>query len=260
MRQDEALARLREAAEAVGARGSLLFHLDLAAALAVEALGAAGVASDLYAALVDEDGYGVLALAEDGGGAPRELALVRFAADGRPVVTTRDGPPVPEHLAQARARRTAARAASVEAGVGTGVGAGEGAGVGTERHAAVAFPRPRAALGDDPFEAYLLRLPPLETPADVVLGVHRHLLLSADGATVIADRPLSRGPLTLPSANGRSPYGIEVTHFGAVPGEIHVWASLRHGVGLRVIALDSMQMWDVEGERITHAGAVPAAD
>jgi len=235
MREDQARAQLRAAAEAAAMRGSLLFHLDLATALAADALAAAGVPADFQAGLVDADGYGVLAL-EDGA-YPRELAMVRFAADGRPVVSPRSGAASPADAARARARATAAAAGLVEG-----------------RHAAIAIPQRAAARPSDPIEAYVLAL---AGPADIVLGVHWHLTVSGDGERVLTREPLSRSALVLPGRSGVPAYGIEVTHFGAVPTEVHSWASLKHGVSIRVATLESGQLWDVEGERVTHAGAMP---
>ena len=244
MRQDEArvqqaIVQLRAAAEAAAMRGSLLFHLDLAASLATDALAAAGVPADFHAMLVDADGYGVLAL-EDGA-FPRERAMVRFAADGRPVLSERSGAATLAMAALARARRTAA-----------------GAGLVPGRSVAIAIPQRSAARPSDPIEAYVLALPPADAASDLVLGIHWRLSLSGDGDTILTREPLSRTALVLPGARGVPAYGIEVTHFGAVPSETHTWLSLKHGVAIRVVAMESMQLWDVEGERTTHAGEVPA--
>ena len=64
MREDEARVQLQAAADAAAMRGSLLFHLQLAATLGQEALDEAGVAAPLTALLVDDEGYGLLALEE----------------------------------------------------------------------------------------------------------------------------------------------------------------------------------------------------
>lgn len=250
MREDDSLIQLQAAANAAAVRGSLLFHLDLAAALGLDALVAtetgadtdagAEAATNLYTVLVDGEGYGVLAIAD--GVAPQERAIVRFAADGRPIVQPRSGPPRAADLARARAART------VTAAKLTGQGQ-----AGT-REAIVAIPQSSQAHSSDPIEVYALALP--DVPADVVLGVHWYAKVSADGATILSSEPLSKAPLVLPSQGGEPPFGVQVTHFGAVPSEIHTWLSLKHGMALSVIALESDTVWMVEAERTTREGRI----
>ncbi|PZU79334.1 MAG: hypothetical protein DI530_08825 [Sphingomonas sp.] len=235
MREDEARVQLQAAADAAAMRGSLIFHLQLAATLGLEALAEAGVAVPLHALLVDAEGYGVLAL--DDGAVPQERALVRFAPDGRPVVTARQGAATRQDAARARAARTVAAARLVPG-----------------RQDVIALPSPRRAAPDAPVEVYALALP--ETVGDVVLGIHWHATVAADGAALLSREPLSRSALVLPARGDTPPFAVEVTHFGAVPSEIHTWASLRHGIALSVVTLDSGMVWSVEGERTLPVGRV----
>lgn len=236
MREDEALIQLQAAANGAAVRGSLLFHLDLAAALGLEALAEAGVAADLYTVLVDGEGYGVLAIAD--GAAPREQAIVRFSSEGRPLVAGRDGAPRAADLARARAARTVTDAKLT----------------GAARETIVTIPPSDRARATDPIEVYALALP--DVAGDVVLGVHWRAIVSADGGAILSQEPLSRSALVLPSQDGAPPFGVQVTHFGAVPSEIHTWLSLKHGMALSVAALDSDILWMVEGERTTREGRI----
>jgi hypothetical protein len=235
MREDEARVQLQAAADAAAMRGSLLFHLQLAATLGQEALAEAGVAAPLTALLVDEEGYGVLALEDSA--VPQERALVRFAPDGRSIVSERHGAATRQDAARARAARTVAEARLVPG-----------------RQDVIALPQPRRAALDTPVEVYALALP--ETAGDVVLGIHWHATVTANGATLLTREPLSRSALVLPGRGDVPPFAVEVTHFNAVPSEIHTWASLRHGIALSVVTLDSGMVWSVDGERTLPVGRV----
>ena len=239
MREDEAWVQLKAAADGAALRGSLLFHLDLATALGVEALARAGVATDLIATVIDEGGYCVLALEDRA--VPQRLARVRFAADSRPQLHRDEGAATQPEAALARARRTVADARLT----------------GAARATAIAIPQRAAAAPGDPIEVYALAL--AERPGDVVLGIHWHTTVSGDGATLLSRTPLSRSALVLPARGEEAPpFAVQVTHFGAVPSEIHTYASLKHGMALSVAALDSAVVWAVEGERTTVEGRIPA--
>ena len=233
MREDQARVQLQAIADVAAVRGSLLFHLDLAAALGVQALHEAGIDPSLYALLVDEHGYGVLAL--DASAVPQERAVVRFASDGRPQVAARQGAAAPAATARARATVTVARAELIAG-----------------RHGGIAIPQRAAARHDDPIEVYALALP--DTLGDVVLGVHWYATVSGDGTMLLAREPLSKSALVLPARGDLVPFGVEITHMGATPSEIHGWLSLKHGLALSVATLESGLIWTVEGERIMLAG------
>lgn len=233
MREDQARVQLQAGADAAAMRGSLLFHLDLAAALGVQALHEAGIDASLHALLVDDQGYGVVAL--DASVVPQQRAVVRFAADGRPQLSAGQGAAVPAVAARARAAATVARAELI-----------------AERHSVIAIPQRAAARHDDPVEVYALALP--DAAGDIVLGIHWHAEVSGDGTTLLAREALSQSALTLPARRDTPPFGIEVTHMGAVPSEIHGWLSLKHGLTLSVATLESGLIWTVDGERITLSG------
>lgn len=93
---------LIDAAAWSAVRGSLLFHLDLAQILAIEAL-PPGVAADAWAIDVGDQGYVVTVLSQD---LARETFAVTFAADGAPIVEPRDRRASPRDIALATARRT----------------------------------------------------------------------------------------------------------------------------------------------------------
>lgn len=234
MREDQARLRLKAAAEDAAVRGSLIFHLDLAMALGAEALAEAGIAAPLAAALVDEEGYGLVAL--DDGPVPQRRATVRFAPDGRPLVAAAGGAATAAEAARARAARTLAEARLTD----------------PARGRLVVIPQRRAATPRDPIEGYALALP--ARTGDVVLGIHHHATLAGDGTRLLASEKLSRTALVIPGRPDLPPFGVEVTHFGAVPSEIHTWLSLKHGMSMAVAALESGTVWMVEGERTTLTG------
>lgn len=93
---------LIETAARSAVRGSLLFHLDLAQILAIDAL--PPEAPKAWAVEVDDRGYVVTVLSDD---LSRETFAVTFAADGAPIVEPRDHRALPRTLALASTRQTA---------------------------------------------------------------------------------------------------------------------------------------------------------
>lgn len=230
---DGALATLEQAAALHAGRGSLIFHLDLAGALAAAAFADAEIEGEPVVT-VDADGYGVACVDESL--PPRLLATVRFAADGRPVLSCEPGPAQPPLDVIAAARRTLA-AAFAEPD--------------TSRAFVIVPPR-----RGEPIEGYAIRL--AAQPGGVVLGVHWHVMLDPFGRQVTAREPLARAALELPAINGCPPPYAEVTHFGAMPGEIHHYLSLKHGIVLDIVALQSSTRWRVEGEHVRLLGPLNA--
>ncbi|MGR4864837.1 hypothetical protein [Caulobacter sp. LARHSG274] len=153
---------LVEAAARAVVRGSLLFHLDLAQALALDALPpgleVGGWAVDLGAA-----GYEVTFLDAD---LARELYAVTFAADGSPLGERRRGRTSPRLTALAAARRaTLAWVFPADDGC-------------------IVAPPPATAPSGQPLEAYVLRRGEAswgEPPED-----HRRITLSPDGRRVLS--------------------------------------------------------------------------
>ena len=222
--------RLREAASWSVARGSLLFHLDLAAAIARDHVAANGLAPDTdgWAVDVGPNGYEVVFLADD---PDQELLAVTFAADGSPIAEKRSGAPSRRQRALAAAARTAAALP------------------GPERRSVVVVP-PAADAADAPVEAYVMRL--ADRPGDMAVGVHTRVRLSPDGRRVLGSEPLSRSPLMIEGSEGRPPLDVTVTHLlGPVPSEAHVYLSLKHGVPISVITTENEEQWIVDGELVS---------
>ncbi len=217
-------AELRAGAARAVALGSLLFHLDLAAALAEQAVAATPLAAELPVLAVDlgPRGYEVDVLSAD---LARDLARISFAADGRAMLELSHGAPT------ARARR-----------IGDAV-----------RTLGRLDPQARAVVlppHEDGIEAYLFVQP--DDVGDIVVGVHHRLRLSADGRTVLAQTPLSRAPLVIPGANGTPAFDIVLTHMlGDTPSEVHVYLSLKHAVALDIITASNEEHWQIDGERIS---------
>lgn len=236
MQQDDALRQLQAAAQFNAVRGSLLFHLDLAAELGRMALREQRFTGFESVVIVDGDGYGVLAL--DGWAGSTLIATVRFAADGRPVVAAASGSPGRSVVAMARAADALGREFSAPG------------------HAVIVIPPSDKATSDTPLEAYALKRG--GGPGDVVVGQHWIAAFSADGSTMIETVPLSRTDMVLESRPDLPPMDLELTHFGATPTEIHSYLSLRHGIALTVVTLGSSLLWRVEGERVVLVGSAPA--
>lgn len=224
--------RLADAAARAAIRGSLLFHLDLAGTLALGATGDLPVGG--WAVEVGERGYEVLLLDAE---LDRELALVTFAADGAPLVAPRKGSPLPAARAAACAGRTLAMA------------------FGSAGGATVVVPRARDAASDASIEGYWLRTDAV--PGNVVEGRHWRAVLSVDGRELVSRTALSRGDLVIPGARDVPAEGLVLTDLdGAVPNETHVYLSLKHGIGIEVVAMASGTRWAVSGETIRMAGRV----
>lgn len=226
MRIEDAWAQLHAAADLAAARGSLLFHLDLATEVARAALAAAGIATGLLATVVDDRGYRVLAF--DPGPARRALAAVRFDALG-----TADVLPAPDRLPP-RAVTLAEARATILAHTGAD-------------HAAIVIP------ADDlhaPLEGYALAVG--DAPDRVHLADHWLLTLDPRGGRVTA-----RQPVVL--AGDAPPHDIGALRAAtlavpcAVPHELHTYLSLKHGVPIFVQTAESGVRWRVDGERTAVA-------
>lgn len=225
MRIEEAWAALHDAAEYAAARGSLLFHLDLATEAARAAFAAQGLPDDMLAALVDEDGYRVVAFEE--GPAPRAVAEARFDASGETIVATMPVGVPPRALTLAIARETIA-AAPLD---------------GSGPHAAIVIP------AHDPgrsLEGYALAVG--ESADTVLIAGHWLLRLDRTGRRITAREPLAAAtdpaPIDLPRSDR-----VSLVEAGAVPNELHTYLSLKHDVPLIVETQASGVRWRVDGER-----------
>lgn len=228
MRIEEAWAKLHRAADLASGRGSLLFHLDLATVLARAAFALRGIAFDQLATLVDEQGYRVLAL--DAAPSRRALAEARFDDRGEVQIVAADSqPPRASVLADARATLAAARF--------------EGA----ETHAILVVPAddPRAAI-----EGYAIAVG--EDPAIVKPESHWHVTLDPDGRRIVRRAPLLVTERDAPAAI-QALRDATLTVADAVPGEIHTYLSLKHGVPLTVRTRESGALWRVDGEHTNLA-------
>jgi len=217
-------AELRTGAAEAVARGSLLFHLDLAAALAEQAVATTDLVAELPVLAVDigPRGYEVDVLSAD---LTRDLARIGFAADGRAMLEPSHGAPTARARRIGEAIRTLGR---------------------LDPHARAVVLPPH----EDGSEAYLFVQP--EDVGDIVVGVHHRLRLTPDGRTVLAQTPLSRAPLVIPGANGKPAFDIVLTHLlGDTPSEVHVYLSLKHAVALNVITAANEEYWQIDGERIS---------
>lgn len=228
-------ARLEGLAFTAAGRGSLLFHLDLAAVLAlghVQRLGPRAPAFDAWVVDVGPNGYEAIFL-----DARAEAFAVTFAADSQTIGEARHGAATPRVATMAAAFRTARASGLIPANT---------------PHEAIVVPPPRDHAPADATEAYLVRGG--EAKGDLVFGRHWHLLVDNGGRAVAAATPLSRSVLTIPGANGRAPEDIVVTHLGETPSEIHTYLSLKHGVPIEVVATGTNTRWQVAGETTTFLG------
>lgn len=236
MQQDEALRQLQAAADFGAIRGSLLFHLDLATELGRAALRERGLTDEQTVTIVDGDGYGIIAL--DDKLANEQVAVVRFAADGRPIMAPSSGAPPRRLVAMMWAKRILAREFPAPA------------------YSIVVVPPSDEAPHDTPIEAYALRR--ADRPSDVMIGRHWLATLSLDGDRIIDRIPLSRTDMVLASRPELPPMDLELTHFGAVPTEIHSYLCLKHGMAMQVATLESSLLWRVGGERVELLGPSPS--
>jgi hypothetical protein len=114
--------------------------------------------------------------------------------------------------------------------------------------------------GTAPIEVYLTSA---QTDTDVLpFGGHYLLTIGADG-TVQSVRKFTNSCINMerPRASRRKgrPVALMVTHLlDPVPTEIHVFMSLTAAMPVYVGAGDPPQLWEVEGERISSAGAIGA--
>jgi hypothetical protein len=226
----DSLEPLRLAAAWSVVRGSLMFHLDLAAMIARERLAGNPLIEDAdgWAVDVTARGYEVIFISD----APsRELAIVTFAADGAPIVEPGRGSPSTRSLALAAAARTIAAAD------------------GPALRTVIALPPSDGSIGAE-LEGYMLRFP--DGPYDVALGPHSRFRLSPDGREMRAAEPLSVSDLVLPSRGRGDLEGVTVTHLlGDVPSEAHVYLSLRHNMAIDVVTASNEEHWRVDGESIS---------
>lgn len=221
-----ALDKLDAAAFLASARGSLIFHLDLAAELARAALANAGISDAPLAVLASADGYEVVALA--GTATSCIIAAVRFDNAGSAIVTRPNTPASARMEILAHARTTAA------------------AGRDGARQAIIVVPPPRDA-GETPIESYAITL--AITPGAIALGPHSHLRLTPDGRRIIAVQPLFAETTELPPLPPPRRSHIALTQPGAVPSELHTYLSLKHAIDLAVTTPDPGLCWHVSGER-----------
>jgi hypothetical protein len=224
------LDALRHSAAWAVTRGSLMFHLDLAALLAREHLNGNPLIehADGWAVDVTARGYEVVFMTDM---PDRELAIVTFAADGSPLVEVSEGAPSPRVRALARAARTMTSLA------------------GRAPHTVIAIPPTAGSVGSE-LDGYVLRR--ADVGDDIAIGPHKRFRLSADGRDIVSTELLARSELILPSRNEGDLQGITVTHLlGDVPSEVHVYLGLRHGVPIDVITTSNDEHWRVDGESIS---------
>lgn len=225
LRIEQAWAELHAAADVAAARGSLLFHLDLATELARGAFEARGVPTDGLATLIDEQGYRVFAF---GGDVSRHaLAEVRFESNGAALVLPSPVamPPLAPSLAEARATLLAARFD------------------GDRQRAVIIVPEsdPRA-----PLQGYAL----VASSGPETAHLTDHWLLSLDpaGRRITARRQLAAA-IAPAACSVRHLRDVPLGHDGAVPNELHTYLSLKHGVPIIVETIESGARWRVDGER-----------
>jgi hypothetical protein len=229
---DEAdpLDALRHAAAWAVTRGSLMFHLDLAATIAREHLDGNAMIADCdgWAVDVTSRGYEAVFVRDS---PDSELAVVTFAADGSPIVEAGRGAPSSRIRALATASRSiAAMGSKLPSTV-------------------IAIPPTAGSVGNE-IEGYLLRR--ADTSAAIAIGPHNRFRLSPDGRTIRASEPLARAELILPARNQGDIGDVTITHLLAdVPSEAHVYLSLRHGMALSVITTSNDEHWRVDGESIS---------
>lgn len=225
MHVEEALAKLHEAAGLAAARGSLLFHLDLATEMARVAYAARGIMPSGLATLVDELGYRVFAF--DVPPSSRLLGEARFDTDGNVVIlpATQSAPPDALRLAEARETIAAIR-------FGDGL-----------THTPLVIPSTDPTR---PLEAYALAVS--EDAETMLLAGHWHITLDHTGRRVTGRKALSAS--TGPTAcDIRGLHGAALIDAGAVPNAIHTYLSMKHGVSLGVETQASGLHWHVDGER-----------
>ena len=225
MRIEEAWAELHRAADLAAARGSLLFHLDLAAELAMAAFARRGIAVEGLATLVDEQGYRTFAF--DAGPDRRALAEARFDARGDvDVLPPTDSPP-PRATIFADAREMIAASLSG----------------GRDGHAVVVIP------ADDPrkpLEGYALSA---GNEAETVRASDHWLVaLDPNGRRAINRQALVATTGTLPQDLNALRRTVLIVAEG-VPNELHTYLSLKHDTPLIVETLASRVRWRIDGER-----------
>lgn len=121
-------------------------------------------------------------------------------------------------------------------------------------HEAIVVPPPPDSLSTDAIEVYLVRGG--EAKGDVVLGRHWHLRLDDGGRAIAAATALSGTILTIPGANDRAPKDVLVTHLGETPSEMHTYLSLKHGIPIEVVAMETNTRWHAAAETIRLLGSV----
>ncbi len=222
---EKAVAKLREAAGLASARGSLLFHLDLATEVARTAYAARGLTPSGLATLVDEQGYRVFAF--DVPPSSKLLAEARFDTSGNVVVLPAMQAAPPDALRLVEARETI-DAIRFDDGL---------------THTPLVIPSTDPTR---PLEGYALAVG--DDAETALVAGHWHVSLDHTGRRVIDRKTLSAssGPV---ARDIRTLHGEALIDAGAVPNAIHTYLSLKHGVTLGVETQESGLLWQVDGER-----------
>ncbi len=113
---------------------------------------------------------------------------------------------------------------------------------------------PAEVVGHKGLLVYLLQAP---AERELVMGIHRRVLVSDDGRRVLADQPLSKSELRIPlEADGEKIAAAWSTHAQSdTPTEIHVMLSRQHDRPLFIATRRGA--WRVEAGRIHFLGAEP---
>ena len=229
MRVDQAWARLHEAADLAAARGSLLFHLDLASAVARAALTEQDITFAGLATLVDERGYRVIAMND----APlrRAVAEVSFDPSGAATVWL-DPVGVPP------------RAATIADAYVTATAAHDGMAV---AQATIVIPAHDPAR---PIEAYAVAI--AQNRGTVQLTGHALVTLDPAGRRILS-RELLAVATGQDACSAHAARDAVLVIPDAVPSELHTYLSLKHGVPLTIETRQSGVRWRVDGERTSRA-------
>lgn len=233
MQVEDAVTKLRQAADLAAARGSLLFHLDLATAVAEAALASQNTTYLGLAALVDDQGYRVIAL--DGLSSVEPVAEVRYDERGKPQV--HPGSETPPRAAAFASARELIRTTRIDD---------------ETEYVAVVIP------ADDPrkpLQGYAIAIAASSDYAS--LGPHWLVALDKAGRKITARTTLPVGGSSAILAVHLLADQTLVTD-EAVPNEIHTYLSLKHSARLRVNTTGSGLSWRIDGERTDLLDSVPS--
>lgn len=221
----DAYAQLDEAAWVAAARGSLIFHLDLATEAARAAFARRGIATDRLATMADVRGYRVIAF--DDSVLARAVAGAQFDADGEAIVHDMPADVPPRASIIAQARRTIAAEAPASA--------------------AIVIP---SSDPWRPIEGYALTLS--GSPEVISVAGHTRLTIDPTGRRVIARTPIDAAidPAAIAIAGRRD---ISIASDAAVPDAVLVYLGLKHGVSLSIHTSASGLVWRVAGERVSRS-------